>query len=88
MTRTLTMIAIPLGLLLAGCGQPKHLQSSFGECYESSMQIQADRGRPTVADAAYPLTGFEGIELRLRVTEESTDAESGELEAVDSFQVE
>ncbi len=86
MTRTLLLISAG-GLLLAGCGHPRNLQASFGNSFHESMAIQADRGRPTVADAAYPLTGFEGIELRLRVTEEATDEESGKVEAVDSFQV-
>lgn len=88
MTRALPLLIVPAGLLFAGCGQPKHLQTNYGEAYESSMAIQADLGRPTVADAAYPLTGFEGLELRLRVTEESTDAESGEAEAVQKIDVE
>lgn len=88
MIRSVSLLILPAGLLLAGCGQPKHLNTGYGETFQAVIDIQSDLGRPTVADAAYPLTGFEGIELRLRVTEESTDAESGELEAVQSFEVE
>lgn len=87
MTRTLPLLIASTGLL-AACGQPKQLQDNYGEAYRSSMEIQADRGRPTVADAAYPLTGFEGIELRTRVTEESTDEESGEAETTQTVEVE
>lgn len=88
MTRT-PLLLCAAGLVLgAGCGSPKHLQYSFGESTAATLEIQADRGRPTVTDAAYPLTGFEGLELRMRVTEESTDEESGEVEAVESFTVE
>lgn len=82
----LPLAALALGL--AGCGHKRILQEGHGNAFEASMAIQADRGRPTVADSAYSLTGFEGIELRLRVTEESTDEESGEVEAVDKFKVE
>lgn len=76
------------GLALTGCGHKRVMQVGHGDAFDAAMAIQADRGRPTVADSAYPLTGFEGIELRLRVTEEATDEESGEVEAVKTFQVE
>ncbi|RME21407.1 MAG: hypothetical protein D6798_18205 [Deltaproteobacteria bacterium] len=79
------LLAVIGGAAIAGCGHPKNLQASFGRCYEQTMALQADRGRPTVSDADYPLTGFEGLELRMRVTEESTDQESGEVEAVGDF---
>ena len=72
---------------LTGCAHPEHLQYDFGRSYMDALTTQADLGRPSVADAAYPLSGFEGIELRMRVTEESTDEESGQAEAVKSFQV-
>ncbi len=79
------LLAVLGSAALAGCGHPKNLQASFAQCYEETMALQADRGRPTVSDADYPLTGFEGLELRMRVTEESTDQESGEVEAVGGF---
>ena len=88
MTRT-SLLLCATGLVLgAGCGSPKHLQDSFGQASAAAWEIQADRGRPTVTDGAYPLTGFEGLELRMRVTEESTDEESGQAEAVETFGVE
>lgn len=75
-------------LALTACGEPYHLQSDFGNAYVQATQTQADRGRASVAASEYALSGFEGIELRLRVTEASSDAESAEAEAVQSFDVE
>jgi hypothetical protein len=74
-------------LALAACGEPYHLQHDFGAAYTQATATQADRGRASVAASDYPLTGFEGIELRLRVTEAATEAKSGEAEAVQSFDV-
>lgn len=82
----LPLAALALGL--AGCGHKRILQEGHGNAYEAAMAIQADRGRPTVADSDYSLTGFEGIALRARVTEQATDEESGEVEAVEKFTVE
>lgn len=83
-----TLLLTLTALLLGGCAHKRILQEGHGEAFETSLALQADRGRPTVADADYTITGFEGIELRLRVTEESTDEESGEIEAVEGFEVE
>lgn len=71
------LVLLALG---AGCGQ-RNLQYDFGRSYTAAMITQADRGRPSAADAAYPLNGNEGVQLRLRVTESTTDEESGEAEA-------
>jgi hypothetical protein len=75
-------------MALTACGEPYHLQSDFANSYVQATQTQADRGRASVAASEYPLTGFEGLELRLRVTEASSDAETAEAEAVQSFEVE
>jgi hypothetical protein len=82
--------AIPrAGLLLAltGCAQPLHQQYDFGRAYTESLQIQADLSRQSAAQSAYALSGAEGIALRQRATEESTDAESGQAEYVQTFTV-
>lgn len=81
---------IPLLLVVAGatgCAHPQHLQYDFGRSYTQVMVMQADLGRPSVAGSEYHLTGFEGIELRQRVSEQATDEESGEAEAVKKFEV-
>ncbi len=92
MTDTMLTVRRSALLLLAGvaagCGQPTHLQYDFSRSYMDALTVQADRGRPSVANSQYNLTGFEGILLRYQVTVESTDAESGEVEAVDTFEVE
>jgi len=84
--RTSLLLALS-ALVLGGCAHRPTLQDRHAECFNQSLAIQADLGRPTVANAAYSLTGFEGLELRQRVTEKSTDAESGEAEAVKSIGV-
>lgn len=76
-----TLLLVPLAGLVA-CGHPKQLQYDFGRSYERAMSTQADLDRPTAADGAYSLTGIEGIELRKRTTEQTTDAESGDPESV------
>ena len=86
MTRSAIVLS-GLVATLAGCGQPAHLQYDFGRAYTDAMHTQADLGRSSVASSAYPLSGFEGIELRTRVTEESTDAESGQAETTASISV-
>ncbi len=75
------------GAALAGCAHPQHLQYDYGRAYMDALTIQADLGRPSVAEAQYPLTGFEGLQMRRLVTEEATDTESGEAEAVEKFEV-
>ena len=82
-TLLLTTLAVSL---LSSCGQPLHLQYDYGRAYTDAMLTQADLTRPSAVDSAYPLTGFEGLELRLRVTEESTDAESGNAEATQTVE--
>ncbi len=72
---------------LAGCASPTHLQYDFGRAYTDTLAIQSDLQRASAAGDAYPFGGIEGLELRQRVTEETTDAESGTAEYVDSFDV-
>ncbi|NOY25630.1 MAG: hypothetical protein GXP62_07130 [Oligoflexia bacterium] len=83
-----TLLLLGACTTLSGCAYHKFMQPGHGESFNAMMAIQADLGRPTVANAAYPLTGFEGLELRQRVTEQSTDEESGNPEAVDQITVE
>ncbi len=78
-------------LLLAvglGCTQPLHLQYDYGRAFTESMAIQADLTRESVAESGYALSGDEGLELRQRVFEKSTDEESGETETTSSISVE
>ena len=72
---------------LAGCASPLHLQYDYGRAYTAARDTQADLRRASVSDSAYTLSGVEGLELRSRVTEESTDAEKGQAQYVDKFTV-
>lgn len=73
---------------IVGCAQPTHLQPDFGSAYTQAMATQADLQRSSVADSDYAISGDEGLALRQRVTEESTDTESGQAEVTQSFTVE
>ncbi len=84
MTRPLFAASL---LGLAGCSAKAHLQYDHGRAYLATTAAQADRTRTTATDGAYALTGDEGLELRQRVVESATDAESGKAEAVDSIRV-
>lgn len=66
--------------LAAGCGHPQTLTYDYGRAYEAAFAAQADLTRPSAKGLDYPLSGTEGIELRLRVQEETTDEESGRAE--------
>lgn len=67
-------------LMAAGCVSPLHLTYDFGRAYTESIVAQADLTRASVAEAQYTLYGTEAADIRLRVQEESTDAESGKME--------
>ena len=74
--------------VVAGCQRhPGQLQYDLGRATSSAFAAQADLTRPSVADSAYILTGSEALEMRVRVTEEATDQESGQAEAVKKIQV-
>ncbi|MEL6346034.1 MAG: hypothetical protein AAFV53_23185 [Myxococcota bacterium] len=70
---------------LMGCGQPLHLQYDHGRAFYTTKMIQADLDRPSAQGGAYALSGDEGIALRQRVIEESTDAETGTAKFAQSF---
>ena len=73
---------------VTGCAPHRsQLQYDLGRATSQAFNAQADLSRPSVADSAYILTGTEAIEMRERVTEVSTDQESGEAEAVKQIQV-
>jgi len=71
-----------VALVAPGCLGHSQLQYDVGRAYEAAFAAQANLGRPSAADAAYGLSGEEGLELRARVTETATDTESGEAEAI------
>jgi hypothetical protein len=68
----------PLLLLLAGCGASLHQQYDHGRAYDEAFTQQANTGRASVEDADFELSGFEGLLLRLRVYQSTTDAEDSQ----------
>lgn len=73
------LMALLLAALTA-CGHPQTLTYDYGRSFEEAFSTQADLTRPSVQGLAYPLSGVEGIALRQRVQEETTDEESGRAE--------
>ena len=69
--------------LMLACGEPVHMQYDFGRSYTEAFSAQADLERPSVEDAAYSLSGEEGLKLRQQVVEKSSDEESGQAEVID-----
>jgi hypothetical protein len=84
---TLRPHVLILPFVLAACGHPRQLQYDFGRAYEASLATQSDLARPNAADAAYPLSGVEGIALRTLATESSTDQESANPDSVKNIAV-
>lgn len=80
-------LLLALVALAAGCAKQTHLQYDHGRATMAATAAQANLARPSAADAAYALTGKEGIELRERATESTTDTESGEAEKTAKVQV-
>jgi len=68
----LTIAALALG----GCASPLHLQYDYGRAYTAAIVTQADRTRPSVANAQYSLYGTEAEAIRLQVKEKTTDSET------------
>ena len=79
---------LSLPWLALGCGSPLHLQYDHGRASALAFDAQANLSRPQTASSAYALTGTEGLEIRSRVFETTTDAESGQAEYVQVIGVE
>ena len=77
-----------LAVVGTGCHRhPSQIQYDLGRATTEAFSAQADLTRPSVADSAYGLTGAEALEMRSRVTEQTTDQESGEAEVIKKIQV-
>ena len=85
MTHRALVLLLPVAL--SACGHPRQLQYDFGRSYQAALATQADLARPNAADAAYALSGIEGIALRTLATESSTDEESANPEATKTIAV-
>jgi len=77
---------IPLFALM-GCGSPVHLQYDHGRASSQAFSAQGNLARPGIEDDAVPLSGAEAMEIRSRVFEQSTNAESGKAEFVQEIGV-
>ena len=66
-----------VGALASGCDSPLHLTYDHGRAYTEAFTSQPDLTRPSVANSTYHLYGTEAAEIRIRVREETTNAEDG-----------
>jgi hypothetical protein len=71
--RLFPILALGLGILLAGCKAPVHLSYDFGRAYQATFPVQSDLTRESVMSLQHPLGGMEGVEIRLKVTKETTE---------------
>ena len=78
--RSLKALGLATLFGVGACTSPLHLTYDYGRAYTESIVAQADLTRPSVAESQYSLYGVEAVNIRLRVQEESTDAESGKME--------
>ncbi len=62
--------------VLAGCASPLHLTYDHGRAYTEAIISQADLTRTSVATSNYELYGVEAESIRIRVQENTTDAET------------
>ncbi|MCB9680269.1 MAG: hypothetical protein H6733_02255 [Alphaproteobacteria bacterium] len=62
-----------VGLSVGGCKPPLHLGYDFGRAFVETLRVQADLTRPSVQYAGYSLYGTEAVQIRLNVTETSTE---------------
>jgi hypothetical protein len=77
MPRTVILLAL---CALGGCTAPLHLTYDFGRAYTAAFLAQPDLSRPAAANSQYWLYGVEAAEIRIRVREEATDAETDDAE--------
>ena len=74
-------------MMFIGCGSPMHLQYDHSRASSQAFSAQGNLARPGIEDDAVPLSGAEAMEIRSRVFEQSTNAESGKAEYVKDITV-
>ncbi|TNE91351.1 MAG: hypothetical protein EP330_05605 [Deltaproteobacteria bacterium] len=75
MTRIILMALAGAGL--AACASPRHLGYDFGRAFTEAAMLQTDLTRPSVAAGGHPLNGNEAEAIRMQVSREASDQESG-----------
>ena len=66
-------------ILALACAQPLHLQYDFGRTYMAVAETQANLDRPSVADAEYPMSGQEALQVRANAEKATTEEKTGEI---------
>jgi len=60
-------------MLAAGCKAPVHLSYDYGRAFQATFPVQSDLTRESVMSLQHPLGGLEGVQIRLKVTEQTTE---------------
>lgn len=74
------LILAAIAVAASGCASPLHLTYDYGRAYTQVVTTQADLTRSSVSASQYQLYGVEAAQIRIRVQEDSTDAETGDAE--------
>ena len=67
------VIGMAICFVSTGCKAPVHLSYDYGRAYQATFPVQADLTRESVMSLQHPLGGLEGVEIRLKVTQDATD---------------
>ena len=67
------VMGLGICLLAPACKAPNHMSYDFGRAYQATFPVQSDLTRESVMSLQHPLGGLEGVEIRLKVTEGTTD---------------
>ena len=68
-----SIVGLGFCLFASGCKAPAHLSYDFGRAFQATFPIQSDLTRESVMSLQHPLGGLEGVQIRLKVTEGTTD---------------
>ncbi len=74
------LLLAAIAVAASGCASPLHLTYDYGRAYTQAVTTQADLTRSSVSASQYQLYGVEAAQIRIRVQETSTDAETGDAE--------
>ncbi len=71
------LLLAAIAVAASGCASPLHLTYDYGRAYTQAVTTQADLTRSSVSASQYQLYGVEAAQIRIRVQEETGNAELG-----------
>ena len=70
--------SVAISMWLAGCKAPVHMSYDYGRAYQATFGVQSDLTRESAMASQYPLGGIEGVEIRLAVTDTTTESKDSD----------